>query len=227
MNHSFSEAILSIFLLSIAGMAIAQNADPSSVLRGHFPAGSIQSPEQASAALDAVQKEQQRLDAEYKTRQRACYERFLVTSCVEDENVSYQKQTATINAIELEANRFQRQRKAQESEQKRQAEEAERLKNAPQAAIEREQNRTHFLQKKAAAQTKQAEQLNKSESGKTDPPKSAKTKVNDPAQRQLSAEEHRKKVREAADRRAQMAKKHAENEVERAQKQLEKQQPAN
>lgn len=104
----------------------AQEADGSAAER--FPPGSIASESQASQALEAVLAERSEVQARFAQEESACYERFFVNRCIDDARERRRRALEPLDAIELEAERFQRLQRARArdldvAERQRQAEE--------------------------------------------------------------------------------------------------------
>ena len=216
-------ALLAGFFLSLAQLAAATgNTDDPAALRTRFPPGSIQSREQAETALAAAAAERKRADADYKSRQRACYKKFQVNACLDDEHASHQKVADQITALELEANRFQRSAKSREIEGRRRSADEERARQAEAVAATEAKNRKAYLEKQADAEQQQAhrelEQANRKAVAAKQANKASDTKrrIDDPEMRHLNAQKQSDKERDAAERRARMAKERERKVADRA-----------
>jgi colicin import membrane protein len=133
-------------------------------LSARFPAGSIGSEALADQALAAVQSERASIEARYAAEQRACYERFFVTSCLEASKERRRVALEQVRPVEIEAEKFKRQLKVIErdkalaekwaQEQAEAPERAQRQRESEQAAVEKAAERA---QQAAEAQANEKE----------------------------------------------------------------------
>lgn len=122
-----------------AANAPAANADAGDVWT-QYPAGSIHTTDAADAALKAVDLQRARQDRAYIEQQRACYGRFFVSSClkkIQDEN---RVVTKKIKTVEIEANTYQRQARADDRDAALAEQRAAELADAPRRAKEQQEN---------------------------------------------------------------------------------------
>ncbi len=91
-------------------------ADVQSGLLEVYPAGSITSGAKADAALSLVDQFTASTEARYIDEQRVCYTKFFVTRCLDRAKADHHVTASAINKIGIEANRFKRQARADDSE---------------------------------------------------------------------------------------------------------------
>lgn len=162
MNFSLKTAVLAVLAwLALASFAMAQvPAAPSpqsspalpaaaqaqatianaSDVWARYPAGSIHSVDAADAALTAVDLQRARQDRAYIEQQRECYSRFFVSSClkkIQDENRVVSKK---IKTVEIEANTYLRQARADDRDAALAEQRAAELADAPRRAKEQQEN---------------------------------------------------------------------------------------
>jgi colicin import membrane protein len=122
-NYAMSvvkKSLLSCLLFALMPMAYAEEVYPTvrSALVEVYPAGSIVSSEQADAALSIAARLSTDADNFYLEQQRLCYDKFFLNYCL---NVAKDNHRVTMNAIktvEIQANRFQRQLRADEADRR-------------------------------------------------------------------------------------------------------------
>jgi colicin import membrane protein len=100
------------FGLLLAAGAVWAAPGPSAAER--FPKGSVSSLETAEQALVEVEKERAETHARYAKEERACHSRFFVSRCIEQAKERRRRALLPLEALELEARRFQRQQRAEE-----------------------------------------------------------------------------------------------------------------
>lgn len=100
----------SVCMVLLAPVALAQVvADTaSSAVALRYPAGSIQSVNDADNALAAVEQERGVIESRYVAEEQACHPRFFATSCIEQARERRRKATMELRAVEIEANVFKR-----------------------------------------------------------------------------------------------------------------------
>jgi hypothetical protein len=127
-------------LTTVAAPALTQE-DPKAgslstvaELKQRYPAGSINSEEQASRAQKDVKTERAAIEARMKKEQRECVKEFLVTECRERAKERRRNERAQLKQIETEAARYQRQQRVVKRDdalaEKREREEADAGKRA-------------------------------------------------------------------------------------------------
>lgn len=82
-----------------------------------YPAGSIKSGEIAQKALAEAAQDRDALGIRYIIDQRACYKKFLVSSCLEEAKQRKREAEGNIKKVEIEANTYQRQANVDERDQ--------------------------------------------------------------------------------------------------------------
>jgi colicin import membrane protein len=138
----------------------------STSLTTRFPAGTIHSELLADQALEAAQKERASIEARYVAEQRACYQRFFVTSCIEASKERHRSTLQQVRPVEVEAEKFKRQLRVTERDQglaeKRAQEEAEaperaqRQRDSERAAAEKAEERVRQAAEAQASETEHA-----------------------------------------------------------------------
>lgn len=126
-----------------AGVAASHAAEPPVANVGLFdryPAGSIASVDTANTALDDTAKEHQRIDVELIRQQRICYAKFFVSSCLNKVQAEYRTESKKIKNIEIEANTYLRQARADDRDAALAEQSAQDLADAPRRAEEQKQN---------------------------------------------------------------------------------------
>lgn len=139
---------------------ITSKAASTSIVE-RYPAGSIKTVETADAALADVARERAAIEARFSADEQACYPKFFATSCVEQAKERRRQALSKLRKVELEANAFKRQDRAQERDKAA----AERQARAEADRLERER----------ALQEKPAEQKDTSQSEKRGTEHSAPT----------------------------------------------------
>jgi hypothetical protein len=138
-RSSFTCKVLLAAAVLLAGpYALAQTPMPE-----RYPSGSIRSEQIADQALKEVEVERRAIETRFAETERACYDRFFATSCVQKAKDARRDSLAKLRAIEVEAHTFKRRQRADEHERaaaertaKREAQASERLQSAttPQAS---------------------------------------------------------------------------------------------
>jgi colicin import membrane protein len=126
-----------------------------------FPAGSIQSLEQANNALSEGAKTREQILARHAQAERVCYTRFVVTPCLDEAREVRRKGLAAVRLIEVEAARFKRQTSLQEQnkslEERRRAAELD----APDRLLRAQEFEKSQIQKEKSLAEKEKQQANK------------------------------------------------------------------
>lgn len=131
-------------LLGLTQLAWAQN-EPSvptgkSNLFEQYPAGSIHAVATADAALAAVSRERERIDKQLIRQQRTCYEKFFVSPCLAKVQDAHRAESKKIKNIEIEANTYLRQARADDRDAALAEQREKELADAPRRAAEQKQN---------------------------------------------------------------------------------------
>jgi hypothetical protein len=132
---------LSLPALLAALWTAAAIAGPEAELVSRFPVRSITSVRQADTALEALKPVREQIENLYADEQAACYERFLVSSCLADAKDKRRKSLQAVRRIEVEAKAFLRKDKADERDRavaERQAKAADGAKTIPFAGTARD-----------------------------------------------------------------------------------------
>ena len=112
MRLSIFASVLFCVLNAMPGLAFAQPA--STALQIHYPAGSIQNDQQASAALSEVSTERKEIEQIFIEDKNACYDKFFVSSCLNSAREKRRIALRIVRKVEVEANAFLRKEKADE-----------------------------------------------------------------------------------------------------------------
>jgi colicin import membrane protein len=124
-------SLLAIVLAMVAQSVMAEEvyADVAAGLVQVYPAGSITSSVKADAALAAVDHFTTLSEARYIELQRVCYDKFFTTHCLDNAKDDHRVTLKAINKVEIEANRYQRQARADEADRSIQERNAARNQN--------------------------------------------------------------------------------------------------
>ena len=82
------------------------------------PPPSVTSVAQADQQLAAVARERTAIEVRFAERERVCYDKFFVTSCLDEAKERHRSALAAQRAIEVQANRFKRQAAVDERDRK-------------------------------------------------------------------------------------------------------------
>ncbi len=107
-------ALLSLSALLPALWATPAVAGPEAELVERYPAKSIASVQQADAALSEIKPVREQIDRLFADDRAACFERFLVSSCLNDAKEKRRLSMHAVRRIEVEAKAFLRKDKADE-----------------------------------------------------------------------------------------------------------------
>lgn len=195
-----------------------------------YPAGSIKSREVAEKALAEAAQDRDALGVRYIVDQRACYQKFLVTSCLEDAKERKRMAESRIKQVEIEANTYQRQANVDErdealAEQRKKDEEdsARRLQEQKQ----KEADSARKVQDSDAKRQQVQQRIDQSRGQPAD----YRIREHEARMRQQQAEEaaraperaanaaaREQRIKEAEAHRLEVERKKAENERERAER---------
>ena len=195
-----------------------------------YPAGSIQTVESADSILIEADKERQVINDQYIDDQRACYHRFFVSSCLEDAKERNRVAVKQVRDVEVEANAYKRQAKADDRDKSLAEQHANDEKEAARraqdqkekaAASQRKIEESMAKQKQVADRESQAEgqadlrvKAHEAQVRKTQAEEAAKA-----PQRAANEQAYKEKVKQAEAHRKEVEAKKAEKERERAAKQ--------
>ncbi len=128
------QTVTRITILACAVFLGPARAQDAAMVAEQFPPGSVTSEEGARAALEAVNTARADVQARFARDEAACYDRFFVNHCIDEAKERRREALESLDAIEIEAERFERGLRAQ----KRDADMIERrqraAENAEQAA---------------------------------------------------------------------------------------------
>jgi colicin import membrane protein len=186
------------------------------------PPPPVTSSAQADQQLAAVARERAGIEARYAERERVCYDKFFVTSCLDEAKERRRSALAAQRAIEIQAERFKRQavvderdRKLAEADKKFREEEA-RMAAQPPAPARQVQEvqapRPATAPQKVAARNARLKEVQAKEAAEA--PQRAKN-ARDFERRKAESEERQ---RDVARKKAERAAKKAEEDAARAAK---------
>jgi colicin import membrane protein len=128
-----ASAILALF----ACCALAQ---PSDGIVTRYPAGAINSVEQADAALTDVARERREIDSRFAREEQACYPKFFATPCLDKAKERRREASMALRHVEIEAQAFKRRARVADREQvleqrqaKEETEREERVRQLPES----------------------------------------------------------------------------------------------
>lgn len=223
MRVSIRPALRSSF--ACLALLLAFQAAAADALRDRFPRSSIDSIEKADAALAAADGARQRAEKEYKASASECMKKFMVNDCIEEARTLRHDRLADIDAVQVEANRFRRNDKAERLETERAKREADRAANASADASLRAKNRLSYDERQRQAK-RDAEERARSEAARAGrvasprKPQITSPKPGSPeanaARRAKNSTDQAAKIKDAAAHREQLARRHALKEADRA-----------
>ena len=211
-------------LAALTGLMLAACAGKGPAPREVAPPP-VTSVAQADQQLAVVKRERADIESRYAERERVCYAKFFVTSCLDEAKERRRSALAAQRAIEVQAERFKRQaavderdRKLAEADKKYREEEA-RLAAQPPAPVREVQDvqapRPATAPQRVAARNARVKEAQAKEAAEA--PQRAKN-ARDFERRKAESEERQRDVaRKKAERAAKAAKK-AEEEAARAAK---------
>jgi colicin import membrane protein len=118
----------------------AQETVTGPALYERYPPGGIASVETADAALSDTARERSRIDVELIRQQRVCYTKFFVSSCLTKVAETHRTESKKIKSIEIEANTYLRQARADDRDAALAEQHAKELADAPRRAEEQRKN---------------------------------------------------------------------------------------
>lgn len=121
-------------------------------LMEEFPAGTIDSVEEADKVLDAVSYESKMLDYQFGLDMDACTRRFLVNNCYDEVQLRLRKDRAALRPLSVEADRFKRSNKVRLRDEALVDAEQEELGKA----LQREESSRRYEEKEARYRQEQA-----------------------------------------------------------------------
>lgn len=234
-------ATVSALLLGTAIPGWSQDAPPEpaaapsapivtgDALYARYPAGSIASVAAANAALDDTARERTRINAELIRQQRVCYQKFFVSSCLNKVAEVHRGESKKLKNIEIEANTYLRQDRADERDAALAEQRAKDLADAPRRAEEQRKNAQESARKiqesaqRSAEAEARAQQVNPSPDQRIADHEKKMQQAR--AQQEAVARAHdanvaayNKKVKDAQDRQKEVADKKAQKAADLAAK---------
>lgn len=218
-------------LLGLMQLASAQNepAAPAgaAALFDQYPTGSIKSVPTADAALAATSKEQDRTDIQLIRDERVCYKKFFVSYCLAKVRDQHRAESKKIKNIEIEANTYLRQARADDRDQALADQRAQELADAPRRAEEQKKNALANAQKIQESTQRSAEADARAQAPTASPDQRIaeheKKMQQVRAQQEADAKMHdanvaayQKKVKDAQDRQKEVAAKKAQKAADEA-----------
>lgn len=184
--------------------AASKGISPSVIeLQKRYPAGTINSKEMASEALDDVKEERANVEARLKKDQRECVKKFLVTECRDEAKAQRRRDREQLKLIENEAARYKRQQKVIERDE---------------ALARKREKEEEDAGKRAKSQEKHAEkEAERAERGGVGPGLSGKPPLT-AEERAANVEAYEKKLEEVEENKRKVAERQAKNERKRARK---------
>lgn len=184
--------------------AAPEGISPSVIeLKRRYPAGTINSNEMASEALDDVKEERANIEARLKNDQRECTKKFLVTKCRDEAKAQRRKDREQLKLIENEAARYKRQQKVIERDE----ELARKREKEEEDANKRAKSQERHVEKEA----QRAERGGVGPGLSGNPPLTAE-------ERAANVEAYEKKLEEVEENKRKVAERKAKNESKRAKK---------
>ncbi|GGI52962.1 hypothetical protein [Oxalicibacterium solurbis] len=126
MKQSLKLVVFSM-LLSCSQFALAQSAEDAHeeilayTIDGiveHYPAGSIQSTEQADVALADAKESRTKLEQRFEAEQQLCYPKFFTTACLNKATERKRLDLQVVKKIEVEANAYIRHARVEKRDRK-------------------------------------------------------------------------------------------------------------
>ena len=162
---------LGILLVGLIGLLAPSDPACAAQAGNDSPAASVpavdavQTPEQASEALDAAAAARRRLDDRWKRANYDCYQRFAVSRCISSNNAERRQETSVLKALEIHSRKVIREaqiteRNRAEAQQQR-ADRADLPTASEQAVQQRNareaENRARLEENERAQQSRQAQ----------------------------------------------------------------------
>ena len=223
-------AVLMLALLTPVALAQqAAHAPVTSAVATHFPAEAINSVEVADQALAEATAERAGIETQFASDERACYSKFLATSCLESAKERRRRALRLVHRVEVDANTFKRRQRVVERDhelEERRASDAAKAPpptNPPQDPAQPASNPAAQNAASAATDAHVAKARNSAARAPRAPhvvqPKAPKAEpAADAHKRADNVAAYNKKVAESEARQREVAEKKAEKERERAAK---------
>lgn len=199
-----------------------------------YPAGTIDTIKIADQVLDAVSRENQVLDDQFRLDMDTCIDRFLVNLCYEEADQRLKQNRALLEALSVEADRFKRSEKIRlrdlaliDSEQKERSKAAERAQSRQD--YEEKESRYHQDTQSIPAADEQTHYVDIKVPDEASPPKVEEgaytiskpsllknpDTVLTPEERRQNVQEYEEKQLESARKQEQVEQKKAETQAKR------------
>lgn len=119
MKNVYRGMFMALMLLGVmkAGSAQEMLAHADS-LAAKYTQSSITTPEIANQALSDADHESAYINARVVEQERVCYGKFFTNSCLDEIHEEYRQATKKINAVSIYASRFNRQLRADQTDEK-------------------------------------------------------------------------------------------------------------
>jgi hypothetical protein len=220
---------LSLLLVGLTQLAWAQNesAAAGGTLFDRYPGGGIKTVAVADAALIEVSHERERVDTEWIRQQRNCYKKFFVSSCLDKAKAAHRAQSKKIKDVEIEANTYLRQARADDRDAALAEQRAQDLADAPLRAEEQKKNAAANAQKVEESARRSADADARAQSATLTPDQ--RIAEHNQKMQQVRAEQeavakahdanvaaYQKKAKDAQERQKEVAAKKAEKAAQRA-----------
>lgn len=195
-----------------------------------YPSGSIRSVESADDVLSEASTERDVIADQYIDDQRACYKKFFVSSCLEDAKERNRVAVKQVRDVEVEANAYKRQDKADERDKSLAEQHAKDEQDAARRMQDQKEKEAASARKikESASKQQQVSDRERQSAGQQD----ARVKAHEAQVRKTQAEEaakapqraaneqaYKEKVKQAEAHRLDVEAKKAEKTRERAAKQ--------
>jgi colicin import membrane protein len=135
----------------------AATAPRAAGLSERYPPGSIVAVATADAALADAGRERARIDVELIRQQRVCYTKFFVSSCLNKVQGEHRSESKKIKNIEIEANTYLRQARADDRDAALAQQRAQEVADAPRRAEEQKKNAVENARKVEESSRRSAE----------------------------------------------------------------------
>ncbi|WP_366004584.1 hypothetical protein [Herbaspirillum sp.] len=251
--NGVSRFLCGLSLMLAAGWSSAQTAAPEGApamsketfealearapLNQRYPAGSIKSREVAQKALAEADEDRNALAIRYIIDQRACYKKFLVSSCLEEARERKRVAESNIKQVEIEANTYQRQANVDERDQALAEQRKQDQADAARRLQEQQQKEADSARKVQESDAKREQVQQRIDQGQGQSPdyrireheaKVREQQAEDAArapERAANAAAREQRIKDAEAHRQEVERKKAENERERAERKQRQAQP--
>ncbi|WP_034297788.1 hypothetical protein [Herbaspirillum sp. RV1423] len=227
----FAAAGLALLLPAVAIAEPARYGSPDKPpFNERYPSGSIHSVDYADEVLAEADKERTIIEDQYIDEQRGCYKKFFVSSCLEDAKERNRVAVKQVRDVEVEANAYKRQAKADDRDKALAEQRAKDEQDVARRAKEQQERDAAAVRKIRESTVK--EQQVKDRERQTEGQADLRVKSHEAQLRKTEAEEaakapqrsaneraYKEKVKEAEAHRKDVEEKKAEKARERAAKQ--------